>query len=308
MGIRCDGLDGTVFGGRDISKPACDHVLPASWRFPVSFWVNMQASLQSLMTSGIVGWMANIGITIFGAIAIANIAMFGLKVSNGVYGDKWLQPFEDLMIPILFGYIMLNYWSTPIPGVGYTFPHLVTGSTDAIANQINQATVADVITKLGTWQSQMESPTLANIVALVDYAVLLILIWVAQAGGFLMNAFAMVATSVCVIVGPIFVGCMMFPGLEFAFKGWLRSFIQYSFLRVTVSVIIAVMGNFLVNCMTAIPHASVEDIAANMPGIVICLLSFIYAIFKAGDINNSIFSGSSGSSTGFIGAILAKVF
>jgi hypothetical protein len=273
----------------------------------MQFWPNLEASFQNLMTSGIIGLLSTVGLTIFSAIAIIRITMFGLAVTNGRYGDKWLDPFIELMMPIVFGLLMLNYWVNPIPGIGFSFPHIITGTGDWITHQISQQTVQDVITTLGQWQAEMASPGLANFVGMFDYAIVTVLIWIMQASGFLLNAFAMVATAVCIVWGPLAASCMMFPEMEWYFKGWLRSFWQYATLKVTISIIVLVVGNFVVRCMTALPHKSVGDLAANIVPIMVVLLTGIFCVFKSGDIHNHINSGASGSSTGFFGALLGSI-
>ena len=273
----------------------------------MSFWPNMEQSLQALMTSGIMGIFVAIGGAMGGAMAAYQISKLGLSVLLGTHGDNWLEPFFDLMIKIIAMFAMIGFWVTPIPGLGMTFPHVITGSMDYLVQQITGATIADMINGLTLWHSQMESPGWANVVGMIDYVVITILIWTMQAEGFIQIGWAMIATAVCIVCGPLFIGLWLFPGLDFGFRGWYRSMLQYSFQKVVVALIVMVVSHFGVSAMFAMPHASLEDVAANVGPIVIVLAMGIFAPMKAGELNNHIWSGSSGSTSGFLGALAARM-
>lgn len=274
----------------------------------MSFWPNMQASLSELLSSGIMGWFVSAAMVAFGAIAVARLSVFGLRATNGAYGDQWVDQFERLLFPIVIGYMLLSYWAVPIPGIGYSFPRLLTASVHGITQKITVLSMSDVITSLSKWQSEMESPTIASFVAMFDYAVVCVLIWVMQGVGFVVTAVAMIAAAVCMVVGPLFISTMLWPNMDWVYRGWLRSFIQYATMPVTVAMVAAVVGNFVVKCMTALPHKTVGDLAAYMGPIVIVLASGIAAVAFAPVIHNHMFSGSSGSGSGFIGYMAGRLF
>jgi hypothetical protein len=271
----------------------------------MQFWPNLQAACLTLLTSGIASWLVAIGSIVFGAFAVSRIAMFGARMTNGAH-PNWVADFIELLIPIAIGTMLLQFWAVPIPGVGVTMPEIVTGSTQLIVRRIGLMSIQDISVKLTTWQNEMESPGLASFVAMFEYGMILTMMWACQAIGFVVMALSLVATAVCILEAPLFISTMLWPDLEFAYRGWLRSFLQYATMPITCSVIISIMGEFLVNSITAMPHKSSLDVATNVVPIVMVLAANIAAVGLSPWLHTHLWTGSAGSSTGFIGALVTR--
>jgi len=52
--------------------------------------------------------------------------------------------FASLLLTISFGFAMVNYYNTPIPGVGVSFHNLVTNEAQFLSGQIDQAQLQTV--------------------------------------------------------------------------------------------------------------------------------------------------------------------
>ena len=52
--------------------------------------------------------------------------------------------FASLLLTISFGFAMVNYYSTPIPGIGTSFHNLITDESQFLANKINQTELQTV--------------------------------------------------------------------------------------------------------------------------------------------------------------------
>ena len=56
-------------------------------------------------------------------------------------------------------------------------------------------------------------------------------------------AYGLIATAVCVLVGPVFVPFLHRPQDGVALRGWFRCFIQYAFYQVIAAAVVYIIGN-----------------------------------------------------------------
>jgi hypothetical protein len=118
---------------------------------------------------------------------------------------------------------MLTYYSTPIPGVGYSFSDLITKEALNLSNQIES-----------TRRSRSPPPSLRRATARLASRQL-------QHPGrpdlsahhpdtrgdggqspFAVIAYGYVASAVCVLIGPIFIPWFIVPKMDWLFWGWLQ--------------------------------------------------------------------------------------
>ena len=67
------------------------------------------------------GFFDTMGQNMFRAFATILVAWFGIKMALSAAGGRHFLPFEhlaSLLLTISFGFAMVNYYSTPIPGIG----------------------------------------------------------------------------------------------------------------------------------------------------------------------------------------------
>jgi len=65
--------------------------------------------------------------------------------------------FASLLLTISFGFAMVNYYSTPIPGVGTSFHNLITGRKPSSFRADRPAQLQNVVTQLGNFRPGMDS-------------------------------------------------------------------------------------------------------------------------------------------------------
>ena len=68
-----------------------------------------------------------------------------------------------------------------------------------------------------------------------------------------MIAFGLIASAVCGLVGPIFVPFFIVPKLDWLFWGWLKAFIQYSFIPVIAIAFLMIFERFVFRYVTTLP-------------------------------------------------------
>jgi type IV secretory pathway VirB6-like protein len=123
---------------------------------------------------------------------------------------------------------------------------------------------------------------------------------VTEALALIIVAFGIVATAVCILLGPVFIPFFIVPHLDWLFWGWLKAFIQYSFYQVVAAAVLYIVSQFTFGII----HGQITglisstDLIKISPVLVVTYLAAIYAIIKVPMLTSHIFSGMSGGSTG----------
>ena len=96
-------------------------------------------------------------------------------------------------------------------------------------------------------------PDAWSILANLIYWTVLLLIALAKALSLAVIAFGLIASAVCGLLGPIFVPFFIVPKLDWLFWGWLKSFIQYSFIPVVAIAFLMIFEQFVFRYVTTLP-------------------------------------------------------
>ena len=262
------------------------------------------AILSQLMTEHAALFEA-MGTHLFRAFAVILIAWFGIKsalssASGGVVNAFHFDHLASLLMTIAFGFGMITFYSTPIPGVGVSFYHLIIDQGLDLSNQLNHAIVQEVWDRLTNlyWGMEMPGLTLAlNILEVFRYFLVTLCIVCAQAAVFAVIAFGYVAAAVAVLLGPIFIPFFIVPHMEWLFWGWLKSLIQYAFYPVVANAYVFVFGQLLIHFVDAQrpPYDGAAILVFFFP-LTLLLIAFIYGILRIPSLVNSLFTGRSGES------------
>jgi len=258
-------------------------------------------AINNLLTRNL-GFFDAMGQNLFRSFATILVVWYGVKSALSSAGGKHFLHFDNfasLLLTISFGFAMVNYYSTPIPGIGTSFHNLVTDESQFLANKIDQAELQTVVERVADFESRIDSPGVADLLGTLIYAVVIILLAAAQGIAIVVIAYGFIATAVCVLVGPLFVPFFIVPKLEWLFWGWLRCFIQYSFYQVIAAAVVYVIGNLVLGILGLEPTKtiSVAQLIGWFPVLFITFLAAIYALLKIPALTNHIFSGTAGGSS-----------
>lgn len=258
-------------------------------------------AINNLLTRNL-GFFDAMGQNLFRSFATILVVWYGVKSALSSAGGKHFLHFDNfasLLLTISFGFAMVNYYSTPIPGIGTSFHNLVTDESQFLANKIDQAELQIVVERVADFESRIDSPGVADFLGTLIYAVVIILLAAAQGIAIVVIAYGFIATGVCVLVGPLFVPFFIVPKLEWIFWGWLRCFIQYSFYQVIAAAVVYVIGNLVLGILGLEPTKaiSVAQLIGWFPVLFITFLAAIYALLKIPALTNHIFSGIAGGSS-----------
>jgi type IV secretory pathway VirB6-like protein len=263
-------------------------------------------AINNLLTQNL-GFFDAMGQNLFRAFATILIAWYGVKSALAAAGGRQAFHFDNfasLLLTISFGFGMATYYSAPLPGVGASFHNVVTDESQFLANKINQTELQTVIERVNDFQARMDAPGVTDLLGTILYAVVVILLAVAQAVAIVVIAYGFIATAVCVLLGPVFIPFFIVPKLEWLFWGWFRCFLQYAFYQVIAAAVVFVIGNLIMGILGLQPQGAIStvELIEEFPVLFITFLASIYALLKVPALTNHIFSGTAGgSSSGLLG-------
>lgn len=238
------------------------------------------------------------GLKLFFIFAAIVLSWFGvqsaLSAATGEGGFNWSR-FVALLHKLILTYAILAGYSTPIPGIGTSFIHLVLDQVQYLVSALNAARIQDLFNSLNSVESNLPFPGPLELLQMIRFVVVLLSILGAQAVTLYVIMYGYVATAVIVLVGPIFIPFLVFPGMDWMFWGWLRAFIQYAFYQVIASGYVFVFAGFLMDALGSKDSPlSSGDLAVLFAPLVVTLFAFILATIKIPALVFSIFSGRAG--------------
>lgn len=261
----------------------------------------MYQAINDLLTQNL-GFFDAMGQNLFRMFATILIAWYGIKSALSAASGKHTFQFDhfaSLLLTLAFGFAMVNYYSTPIPGIGTSFHNLITDEAQFLAKRINQTELQTIVDRIGDFEARIDAPGVTDLLGTILYAVVIILLAAAQAISIVVIAYGFIATAVCVLVGPVFVPFFIVPKLEWLFWGWLRCFVQYAFYEVIAAAVVYIIGNLIVGVLTLQGTGTISTVQLIgwFPVLFITFLASIYVLLKVPSLTNHIFSGTAGGSS-----------
>jgi TrbL/VirB6 plasmid conjugal transfer protein len=238
------------------------------------------------------------GHDLFMAFATIVICWQGIRMmfARGGLGDAMFD-FAKLLLFVSFGYAMIAYYEAPIPGMGVSFSNLVTDQTGYFQSVLEARAFDNIYRHFDTLGEHFMQPDPWAILANLIYWSVLLSLAFAKAASLAVISFGLIASAVCALLGPIFVPFFIVPKLDWLFWGWLRSFIQYSFVPVVAIAFLMVFEQFVYRYITTLPAMITQAeyvVYASQAFAVVA--TFCMGILLVPSLTQSIFSGSSGES------------
>jgi hypothetical protein len=249
------------------------------------------------------GIFDGMGQNLFRALATILVVWYGIKAALAAgehSGGFHFANFVTLILMISFGFAMVNYYNAPIPGFGRDFHHLITDEAANLSNQIGQANAQRIADDTSYVLGNLDTPAITQPVAIFLYALLWLGAVVTEALALIVVAFGVVATALCILLGPVFIPFFIVPRLDWLFWGWLKAFIQYSFYQVIAAGVLYIVSQFTYGIIHAqiTGLTSSTDLIRISPVLLVTYLAAIYAIIKVPTLTSHIFSGTSSGSAG----------
>jgi len=238
------------------------------------------------------------GYSLFIAFATILIVWQGVRMmlNQDSLGDHLFE-FAKLLLFISFGYALIAFYESPIPGIGVSFSNLITDQAQEFANILDARSLELVFDHLDQLWQQFVQPDAWSILANLLYWLLLIVVTLAKVLSLAVVAFGLIASAVCALVGPIFVPFFIVPKLDWLFWSWFKAFIQYSFVPVIAFAFLMIFERFIYQYLTTLPPGITED-QYMLYGIqsLVVIGVFTVGILLIPSLTSSIFSGRAGES------------
>src|ERR1700722_5792822 len=121
------------------------------------------------------GIFDGMGQNLFRAFATILVVWYGIRAALAAgeqRGTVHFANFVTLILMISFGFAMVNYYDTPIPGFGGDFDHLITDEAAFLAKQSGQANAQRIADDPQYVLSNLEAPGITQPIATFLYSIL----------------------------------------------------------------------------------------------------------------------------------------
>jgi hypothetical protein len=263
--------------------------------------LNLVPTIQQAITNLLTTYepeFLRFGYGLFLSFAVILIAWQGilLMFSSEGLGDQ-LFDFAKLLLFIAFGYALITFYESPLPGIGVSFSNLITDQTGHFSSVLEARAFDNIYQHFDELSGHFMQPDTWSILANLIYWTVLLLIALAKALSLAVIAFGLIASAVCGLLGPIFVPFFIVPKLDWLFWGWLKAFVQYSFIPVVAIAFLMIFERFVYRYVTTLPPA-ITSAEYGVYGLQAAAVvgTFCVGIILVPSLTNSIFSGGSGES------------
>jgi len=261
--------------------------------------LNLLPTVQQAITSLLTTYepeFLRFGYGLFVSFATILIAWQGIKMmfSHDGLADQMFD-FAKLLLFVSFGYSFIAFYEAPIPGIGVSFSNLITDQTHYFQSVLEARAFDNIYRHLDELTEHFMQPDPWSILANLIYWTVLLLVALAKALSLAVIAFGLIASAVCGLLGPIFVPFFIVPKLDFLFWGWLKSFIQYSFIPVVAIAFLMIFEQFVYRYVTTLPPTiSQAEYGVYALQSVAVIGTFCIGIVLVPSLTSSIFSGQGG--------------
>jgi hypothetical protein len=240
-----------------------------------------------------------LGVRMVIALATIMLVWFGaqeaLASAHGGPGFSMAR-FLNLFMLLTFAYVLVAYYDSAIPHVGYSLKGFINGGAQYLVALIGTDSVTEMQNALSQAQSTA-GPGIIKTVADPYYALvyffiqLLLALFAATLS--LVVGYGAIASTVVGMFGPIMIPFLVFDKLSFLFWSWLRAFIGFCFYKVVAAAVLSVLASLLSHYYLT-NFVDPGQMVKQLPLLILLTLINVYVLFQVPHITMSIFSGSTG--------------
>jgi type IV secretory pathway VirB6-like protein len=264
-------------------------------RMQLSLVPTVQQAISNLLTVYEPEFL-RFGYQLFVSFATILIAWHGIRMmfSHDHLGEQMFD-FAKLLLFVSFGYALITFYETPLPGIGVSFSNLITDQAHYFQSVLEARAFDNIYRHFDELGDHFTQPDAWSILANLIYWTVLLLIALAKALSLAVIAFGLIASAVCGLVGPIFVPFFIVPKLDWLFWGWFKSFVQYSFIPVVAIAFLMIFEQFVYRYVTTLPPTitSAEYGVYALQAVAV-IATFCVGMVLVPSLTNSIFSGHGG--------------
>jgi hypothetical protein len=249
-----------------------------------------------------------LGLHICIALATIMLVWFGVQeaLASAQGGPGFnMAKFLSFFMLITFAYVLVRFYDSSIPGIGYSLRGFINGGAQYLVSVIGNNSVTTIQNTLSQAQSNSGPgivKALMNPYFAIVYVIIQVLIATLTAVVSAIVAYGAVASAVTGLLGPIFIPFLVFDKLDFLFWSWLRAFIGFCFYKVLAAAVLSILGHLLAQYYSQIvAFSDPGNMVKELPLLILLVLVNVYILFKIPALTMSIFSGSTGGHDGGMG-------
>ena len=283
----------------------------------------LDTALESLTAAG-GAEIFTLGNQMFAGLALIVVVLSGLKIAFG----GGLQPWElvRVIIGIWIPWVMMQFYTTNIPGMALTFPHmivaggnwinllLVDDSVSSVQEELTKlfkelAKAQDAAVEAGDIFDVLSTGFQAAMTAVTGFVIVIfmaLMMLVLAAVTYAQVIWAQIALAILIILGPIFIPFLVFEPLSFLFWGWFRAMITYSLYAVIAGAVLRVFSAVGIAFITSMGTANLNinsflDVGLWMLAVVPFFIAGMLASLKCGELASMLVTGGGAGGSGLMG-------
>ena len=244
----------------------------------------IQTALDGL-TASAGGEVMTLGTGMLTGLALIVIVIAGVKIAFS--GN--IQPWEvvRLVIGIWIPWVMMQFYTTTIPGMSQTFPGMIAEG----GNFLHELLLGDIISSMQTELGDMVRAIAANmqtqaaqgnvigiltggvhafitaVAGSIIMALLVLMLIVLFAVTYAQVIWAQIALAILIILGPIFIPFLVFEPLAFLFWGWFKGMLTYSLYAVIAGCVLRVFSAVGIAYITTLGGANLDTQSMTQVGL-----------------------------------------
>src|SRR5580704_5199621 len=255
----------------------------------------------SSLTSSVSPSVDAMGVHICVALATIMLVWFGVQeaLASAQGGPGFnIGKFLSFFMLITFAYVLVKFYDSSIPGIGYSLKGFINGGAQYLVSQIGTDSAANITSTLKQAESVegtgMVSAAMNPYNAII-FALIQILIATLSALVSVIIAYGAVASTVTGILGPIFIPFLVFEKLEFMFWGWLRAFLGFSFYKVVAAATLSILSQLLAHYYAMMSgFVDPGTMVQQLPVLILLVFVCGFMLLKIPAMTATIFSGHTG--------------
>ena len=205
--------------------------------------------------------------------------------------------------------LLETYWVNPLPGASFGINHFFSYIAQAIVAALDQNSLNTLLDLIKNAASGTNTPSLLAPLQLVCYIIVQLLLGIAGAIIFLINASSFIFYGVTALFGPIFIPLLMTQTFRAKFYSFLDNLVSFAMMRAVASAFIFVWAGFMNTFITQTFNGdySLPMWLANLIPVLTVFGAFILNMLYIPRLTQAIFGGASGMAEGFGKAVTAIV-
>jgi hypothetical protein len=201
------------------------------------------------------------------------------------------------------------YWVNPLPGADFGLNHFFSYIAQAIVAVLDQNSLNSLLDMIKTVTNGTNTPSLIAPLQLFCYIIVQLLLGLAGAILFLINASSFIFYGVSALFGPIFIPLLMTQTFRGKFLAFLDVLLSFAMMRAVAAAFIFVWAGFLNGFVTQTFNGdySLAMWLANLVPVITVFGAFIFNMLYIPRLTQALFGGAAGMADGFGRTVTALV-